>query len=98
MKTLLYLATIVSILTYSFWTYFYKGCFYHGVALFIALLCAYIYYKERTSFIAFFLFELSIANIIKELFLDPGKLRLEEALLIVTIPLIWSLKRGNKTW
>jgi len=95
MKYILYLATIVSIITYSFWTYLPKNFFYYGNALFLSLICSYIYLQDKKSFIKFVLFELSIANVIKELFLDPGKLRVEEAILIVIIPFIWYLKYGK---
>lgn len=96
MKYLLYIATIVSIITYSFWIYLPKGFFYFGNAFFISLICLYIYLQDRRSFIKFILFELSVANLIKELFLDPTKLTLMEALLIVIIPFIWYIKYGSK--
>lgn len=96
MKYLLYIATIVSIITYSFWTYLPKGFFYFGNSFFISLICTYIYFQDRKSFIKFFLFELSVANLIKELFLDSGKLTLLEALLIVIIPFIWYLRYGSE--
>ena len=96
MKILLYLATLISIITYSFWQQIKEvteiSVFYMGNALFISLICFYIYMQDRRSFIKFFLFELSVANLIKELFLDPGKLTLSEALLIVIIPFIWYIK------
>lgn len=96
MKILLYLATIVSIITYSFWGQIKEetgvSIFYIGNALFISLLCLYMFLKDKKSFIKFFLFELSIANLIKELFLDPTRLTLGEALLIVIIPFIWYIK------
>ena len=95
LKILLYIATIVSIITYSFWTYLSKGFFYFGNALFISIICTYIYLGDKRSFIKFVLFELSLANIIKELFLDPGKLTIGEALLIVIVPFIWYLKNGK---
>lgn len=102
MKWLLYLAFIISLITWSFWTYIedYTGVqIYHiGVAVFITLLTLNIYLIEKESFIKFLLFELSVTNLIKELFLDPGKLTLEEAMLIVYLPFIWYITRKNKTW
>ena len=92
---LLYVAVIISMITYSGWTYLYKGFFYHGNAVFIGLICTYLYTLDKKSFIKFTLFELSVANIIKELFLDPTKLTKEEALLIVIVPVIWYLKNGK---
>ena len=95
MKLVLYIATIISILTYSFWTYLPKGSFYYGNALFITLLCTYLFLTDKKSFIKFFLFELSLFNFVNELFLDPKVLSLTEALLIVIIPLIWYIKNGK---
>ena len=96
MKWILYIATIISLATYSFWTlipidYF----FYYGNAFFIFLLCLYLYLTDKKSFIKFFLFELSLFNLINELFLDPKVLSLTEALLIIIIPSIWFLKNGK---
>lgn len=96
MKALLYLATLISIVTYSFWQQIKEmtdvSVFFIGNALFISLICFYIYLQDKKSFIKFLLFELSVANLFKELFLDPGKLTLSEALLIVIIPFIWYIK------
>lgn len=96
MKILLYLATLISIVTYSFWQQIKEitdvSVFYIGNALFISLICFYIYLQDRKSFIKFLLFELSVANLFKEIFLDPGILTLSEALLIVIIPFIWYIK------
>lgn len=95
MKWVLYLATLISIITYSFWQQIKQltdfSIFYIGNALFISLICFYMYYNDKKSFIKFFIFELSVANLIKELFLDPSILTLGEALLIVVIPFIWYL-------
>jgi hypothetical protein len=55
----------------------------------------YLYLTDKKSFIKFFLFELSLFNFVNELFLDPKVLSLAEALLIVTIPLIWYLRNGK---
>lgn len=82
-------------MTYQIWGYLPKGSFYIGNAIFIALICAYIYLQEKQSFVKFVLFELSLANFIKELFLDASVLTLGEALLIVIVPLIWFIKYGN---
>lgn len=97
MKWVLYLALAISIITYSFWTQIKEltgiGIFYIGNSLFISMICFYLFYQDRKSFIKFFIFELSIANLIKELFLDPTILTLEESLLIVIIPFIWYLRK-----
>lgn len=99
MKIILYLATIISIITYSFWTQIEKktevNVFYMGNALFITLICMYMFFTDKKSFIKFVLWELSVANLIKEVFLDPTILTLEEALLVVIVPFIWYLKNGK---
>ena len=99
MKWILYLALIVSIITYSFWgqikEVFNFSIFYFGNALFITLICGYLYLADKKSFIKFLLLELSVANLIKELFLDPSVLTLGEALLIVFVPFIWYLKNNH---
>lgn len=89
------MALLISIMTYQLWGYFPKGYFYIGNAIFILLICTYIYLQEKQSFVKFVLFELSMANFIKEMFLDTSLLTLGEALLIVIIPFIWYLKYGN---
>ena len=102
MKWVLYLATLLSFIAYNFWKTIKDSfgivMFDVTIALFLSLICFYIYKQEKESFIKMFLFELSIANIIKELFLDPGVLTLPEALLIVIIPSLWYFKTENKTW
>lgn len=99
MKWLLYLALIISIITYSFWEQIKEltgiGVFYMGNALFITLICFYIFKKDKKSFITFVLFEVSFANLIKEIALNQSVLTLGEALLIVIIPFIWYLKHSN---
>lgn len=102
MKWVLYLATILSFIAYNCWKTIKDKTglevFDIMASFYLSLICFYIFKQERGSFIKMFLFELSIANIIKELFLDPGVLTLPEALLIVIIPSIWYFKEKNKTW
>lgn len=95
MKWLLYIALLISILTYQLWSFLPKGSFYIGNAIFLLLICFYIYIQEKKSFVKFVLFELSLANFINELFFDTAVLTLGEALLIVIVPLIWFIKHGN---
>ncbi len=101
MKWVLYLATILSFIAYNCWKTILETTglqiFDKMVAFYLSLICFYIYYKDKGSFVKMFLFELSIANIIKEIALDPGILTLPEALLIVIIPSIWYFKTKNKT-
>jgi len=98
-KYVLWIAFIISLITYSFWGYIKEATgfriFYLGVALFILLLSYKIRLDDKKSFIKFLIYELAVANLIKELFLEPGKLKLGEALLIVIIPFIWYLKNDK---
>lgn len=102
MKGFLYLALILSFIAYNCWHTIKEATglevFDTMVACYLFLICFYIFKQEKGSFVKFVLFELSIANMIKELFLDPRKLTLGEALLIVIIPSIWYFKVKNKTW
>lgn len=102
MKWVLYLATVLSFIAYNCWKTILETTGFQVfdimVAFYLSLICLYIFKKEKGSFIKFFLFELSVFNIVKELFLDPGKLELREALLIIILPSIWYFKEKNKTW
>ena len=98
MKYLLRISILISILTYSFWNYFPKGVFYIGNGLFIALICAYIFFTDRKSNIKFILFSLSLNNLFDELFFDNMKLELNELLTVcaIIIILIIRIKNGRK--
>lgn len=93
MKYLLYIATFVIIATYQFWDELPKGSFYIGIALFINLLCMYLYLSNKKSFICFLLFGLSINNLADELFFDPTVLQLNEVLFAFALLAIWALKK-----
>lgn len=95
MKILLYIATIIGVCTYMFWTYFPKGSFYYGNALFIFLLCIIIFLQNRKLFISFFLICASFSNLLDELLFDNTKLGLNELALIIVIPAIWLYKTKN---
>jgi hypothetical protein len=94
---ILTVALIVSLITYSGWTLVGDEdlgieLFFKGNALFILLISYSNYLQDRNSFIRCFIYELAIANMIKELFLDVSKLTLGESLLLVAIPIIWCIK------
>lgn len=92
MKNILYIAAILSVVTYGFWQYFPKGSFYIGNSLCIVLLCAFIFFKERKSFIGFVLFSYSVNNLFDELFFNPGVIGINEFVFSVIIPLLWYIK------
>ena len=86
MIKILYIALFVSIITYSFWEnipidYF----FYYGNALFIFLLCFYIFFTDKKSVIKFVLFSLSLNNLFDEITNKADKLYFSEILTGVAI-------------
>lgn len=101
MKYLLHIATPVSVITYLFWEHLPKGGFYVGNALFIFLLCTYIFTKDRQSFIKFVLFCLSLNNLLDELFFNPTELGINEvffALIVVIIGFVKYNKNARKVF
>jgi len=95
MKKILYIATVISLATYLFWDQLPKGSFYIGNALFIFLLCTYIFLNDKKNFIGFFLFCISLNNLIDELFLNNLKLDINELILIVVFPVLWLFKKDK---
>ena len=85
MKFLLYIATNVSLVTYLFWEQLPKGSFYIGNALFIFLLCTYLFVADSKSFIKFVLFGFALNNLIDELYFNPTKLQVNEILTAIAV-------------
>ena len=94
-KPILYIATVVSLVTYLFWKYLPKGSFYIGNSIFIFLLCVYLFLNDKESVIKFILISLSINNLFDEMFFDNTKLELNEILTALTI-FIFALIRKKK--
>jgi hypothetical protein len=94
-KPILYIATVISLITYLFWSYMPKGSFYVGNAIFILLLCVYLFLNNKESVIKFVLMSLSINNLLDEVFFDNTKLELNEILTALTI-FIFALIRKKK--
>jgi hypothetical protein len=92
MKYFLHIATLISIITYLFWNFLPIGSFYIGNALFISMLCMYIFSLDKKSFIKFVLFSLSLNNLLDELLFDNTKLGYNELIILVIVPLIWLVK------
>jgi hypothetical protein len=93
MNRILYIALLVSILTYNLWSYFPKGFFYIGNAIFIFLLCFYIFIINNKNFITFVLMALSISNLFDELIFDPLTLNINEFLFAIFIICFWDIKK-----
>lgn len=94
-KVMIKFALLVSIFTYSFWTYLPKGFFYKGNALFILTISTYLYANEKRSFYKFLLFEFSLAWFVKETFLDPTILPELEVFLDMVIIILAVEKYGK---
>ena len=95
-KLILYIALVISILTYFFWEVMFKNAFYIGNALFILMLCTYLYQQDKKSFIKFCLFNLSLTNFLQEIFNKNITLGYAELLLIIFVPLIWYIRNVLK--
>ena len=92
-KPILYIATAISLITYLFWSYLPKGSFYIGNAIFILLLCVYLFLNEKGSIIKFILLALSLNNLLDEIFFDNTKIQLNEILTALTIFIFAIIKK-----
>jgi len=97
MRILLYIATVVSLITYLFWSYLPKGSFYIGNGLFILLLCLYIFLNDKKSSIKFVLFSLALNNFFDEMFFDNTSFGVNEILIGIAIVLFAIIKFINDT-
>lgn len=86
---ILYIALFISVLTYMFWGLLPKGYFYLGNGLFILMLCTYIFYNDKKSFVKFCLFELSLSNLLQEICNTNTEFKFSELILIIVIPALW---------
>ena len=87
-KTILYVAVLISIATYSFWEYMPKGFFYKGNAFFIFFVSLYIFLNDKKSFIKFVLISLSLNNLVDETMLQNTSISLNEYITAIFILLI----------
>lgn len=78
-----------------FWSELPKGSFYIGNALFILMLCVYMYLKEKSSVIKFVLFSFALNNFLDETFFDNTTFGLNEILIGIAIVLFAIIKRNN---
>lgn len=94
-KALLYIGILISIITYLFWELIpIKGFFYIGNALFIFIICLFIFINYKSA-AAFLLFGFSLNNLLDELFFDNTKLEINELLTAIVIVLILVNKRNE---
>ena len=94
-RLILYIATVISLITYLFWEYLPKGSFYMGNALFILLLCIYLFLNDKGSVIKFTLLSLSLNNFLDETFFDNTEFEINEILTLLTI-ITFALIRKKK--
>lgn len=95
-KSILYIALILSIVTYLFWELIAFKIFYIGNALVIFLLCTYLFYNDKKSFVKFCFFQLSLSNLLQEICNSNTTLEFSELLLILIVPFIWYVRNVLK--
>lgn len=95
-KLILYIALILSIATYLLWELLPKGYFYNGNALVILMLCTYLFYNDKKSFVKFCFFQLSLSNLIQEICNSNTILEFSELLLILIVPFVWYVRNVLK--
>jgi hypothetical protein len=93
---LIWVATVISVATYLFWSFFPKGAFYIGNSLFILILSIIIFIQNRKLFISFFLLCIATNNLLDELFFAPTKLGVNEIIFAIIIPIIYYARKNNK--
>ncbi len=92
----LWAATIISIAAYQLWPIWSSELFFVGIALFIFIIVAVIFYQNRKLFISFFLLCIAFNNLLDELFFDPKSNGINEIVIVLILPIVWYLKmRSN---
>jgi hypothetical protein len=91
-KWILYIGLILSIVTYLCWELIGDWFFFLGNAITILILCTYLFYNDKKSFIKFCFFQLSLSNLIQEICNVNTKLEFSEVLLILIVPFIWYVR------
>jgi len=93
---LIWIITIISIITYSFWKVilnnYHFPVFYIGNALTILGLALVIYLQNKKLFISFFLLCISVNNLTDELIFGNTNFNWTEIVFGCVVPIIWLLK------
>ena len=96
------LAICVGIFTYSFWKVIlnlYKiPIYYIGNALTIFLLALYIKQVSKPSFLTFFLFCITLNNLLDELLFDNTKFGINEIIASVLLILVYYFRTTDKKY
>ena len=95
-KSILYIGLILSIVTYLFWEFFGDYVFFLGNAITILILCTYLFYNDKKSFVKFCFFQLSLSNLIQEICNSNTILEFSELLLILIVPFVWYVRNVLK--
>ena len=95
-KLILYIALVLSVVTYLLWELLPKGSFYIGNSLVIFLLCTYLFFNDKKSFVKFCFFQLSLSNLIQEICNSNTILEFSELLLILIVPFVWYVRNVLK--
>jgi len=93
---ILVLQIVITIVAYNFWKpileYFDFEIFYIGIALSHFLLALYIKQVTKKSFLTFFLFCVTLNNLLDELLFDPQKIGYNEYIATAIIIVVYLLK------
>jgi hypothetical protein len=95
----LWMATFVGMATYLFWKPLYDlgiGVYYIGNALFIFLLALYIKQVSKPSFLTFFLFCITLNNLLDELLFDNTKFGINEIIATILLILVYYFRTTDK--
>ena len=99
MKIILYIATLIIVVTYLFWEQIENYLGFHifeiNTAIFITLLCVYLFFNDKKSLIKFVLLSLSLNNLFDELFFSPRLLEVNELITGLGIIIFAIIKSKN---
>ena len=98
---ILWMATFVVVVTYLFWKPLYDlgiGVYYIGNALAIFLLALYIKQVSKPSFLTFFLFCITLNNLLDELLFDNTKFGINEIIASVLLILVYYFRTTAKKY
>lgn len=93
MKSILYIALAIGIFNGYFWMKMPEGTYYVLNALFLMLLCLYLFLTDKKSFIKFYLLSLGFSNLLDELVFNPKEIAINEILLTLILPILWLIKK-----
>jgi hypothetical protein len=93
------LAIVVAIITYSFWDLISNlgyDIYYIGNSLCVFLLALYIKQVSKPSFLTFFLFCITLNNLLDELLFDNTKFGINEIIATILLILVYCFRTTDK--